>query len=91
MLTVLYFQKIKNRLYCKLLDSFVVYTVWFPLRENQENYVTKRSTLLFALKRTFNVRETVTIYKAPKEQNNNYHAEIFPGKKSVLIFFFIKK
>ena len=81
MLTILYFQKIKNRLYGKLLDSFVVYTVWFPLRENQENYITKRSTFLFALKSTFNVRETVTMYKPPKEQNNNYHAEICPDKK----------
>ena len=81
MLTVLYFQKIKNRLYCKLLGLFVVYTVWFPLRENQENCVTKRSASLFALKSTFNVRETVAMYKAPKEQNKNYYAAIFPDKK----------
>ena len=81
MLTVLYFQKIKNRLYCKLLGSFVVYTVSFPLRESQENCVTKRSVFLFALKSMFLVRETVTMYKAPKEQNNNYHAEICPDEK----------
>ena len=81
MLTVLYFQKIKNRLYCKLLGSFVVYTVWFPLRENQENCATKQFAILFALKSTFNVKETVTMYKAPKEQNNNSHAEICPDKK----------
>ena len=81
MLTVLYFQKIKNRLYCKLLGSFVVYTIRFPLRENQENCVTKLSAFLFVLKSKFNVRETVTIYKAPKEQNNKYHAEICPDKK----------
>ena len=43
--------------------------------------VTKRSAFLFALKSTFNVSETVTMYKAPKEQNNNYHAEICPDKK----------
>ena len=29
----------------------------------------------------FNVREAVTIYKAPKVQNNNYHAEICPDEK----------
>ena len=80
MLTVLYFQKIKNRLCCKILGSFVVYTVWFPLRENQENCVTKQSVFLFALKSRFNVREIVTMYKAPKEQNNNYQAEICPNK-----------
>ena len=28
-----------------------------------------------------NVRETVTMYKATKEQNNNYHTEIFRDKK----------
>ena len=78
MLTVLYFRKIKNCLYFKLLGSFVVYTVWFPLRENQENCVTKQFAILFALRSTFNVRETVTLYKATKEQNNNYHAEICP-------------
>ena len=34
----------------------------------------------------FLVRETVTMYKSPKEQNNNYHAEICPdkSKKSIL-------
>ena len=47
----------------------------------QENCVTKQFAILFALKSTFNVRETVTMYKAPKEQNNNYHAEICPDKK----------
>ena len=68
MFTVLYFQKIKNRVYCKLLASFGVYTVRFLLTENQENYVTKRSAFLFALKSTFNVRDTVTIYNVPKER-----------------------
>ena len=81
MLTVSYFKKIKNHLYCKLLGSFVVYTVWFPLRENQENCVTKRSASLIPLMSTFNVRETVTMYISSKEQNNNYHAEICPDKK----------
>ena len=50
MLIVLYFQKIKNRVYCKLLASFVVYTVWFPLRENQENCVTKRPVFVICPK-----------------------------------------
>ena len=77
MLTVSYFQKIINCLYCKLLGSLV----WFLLRENQENCVTKRSALLFALKSTLNVGETVTMYKATKEQNNNYNAKICPDKK----------
>ena len=36
--------------------------------------------MLFALKSTFNVRETVSMYKAPKEQNNNYNAESCPEK-----------
>ena len=81
MLTVFYFEKIKSRLYCRLLGSFGGYSVRFLLRENQQNCVTKQSGFLFVLKSTFNVRETVTIYKAPKEQNNNYHAQICLDKK----------
>ena len=79
MLTVLYFQRNQKSSLLQVLDLLVVYTVRFPLRENQENCVTKRSAFLFALNNVFNVRETVTMYKAPKEQNNNYHADICPN------------
>ena len=88
MFTVLYFQKIKNRVYCRLLASFGVYTVRFLLRENQENYVTKRSAFLFALKSTFNVRDTVTIYNAPKERIIIITLKFIHMKKCVNLLFY---
>ena len=52
MLTVLYFQRNQKSSSLQVLDLLVVYTVRFPLRENQENCVTKRSAFLFALMST---------------------------------------